>query len=154
MIEIMAVLVIMSIMAMAGADSIASFEANQRAERAADETLGAFRFARNLALTTGKSAKVQLSTASKTFSVYWMSNGSTWDATPVSTGMNAGGTWVINLGTARELTGTTFTVSPTSATSFTYSALGSCATTGTITFTSGNKNKLLVVNAVGDPQVQ
>ena len=147
------VLLIMSIVAVLGFDAIASFEANQRADRAACEALAAFRYARNLAMTTGKNAKVALDPNANTISVYWMSNGTTWDASPVASGMNAGGQWVLNLSNARELVGTTFTVSPTT-TDFVYGPLGSCATTATIHFAFGDKSKSLVVASVGDPQIQ
>src|SRR4051812_40645386 len=53
MLELMLVILIMSILSVAGMDAISTFEANQRADRAARESLTAFRFARGLAMTTG-----------------------------------------------------------------------------------------------------
>ena len=151
--ELMIVLLIMSITMVLGTDSIASFEANQRAERAARETLAYFRYARTLAMTTGKNAKVQIDTTQHTVAVYWMSNGSTWDATPASASMAVGGTMSMDLDTRQELVGTTFTVTPAGTTSFIYNALGSNATSATLTFTFGSKSKVLTVPSVGDPQV-
>src|SRR6476660_9074196 len=89
--EMLVVLIIMSIVTVLGIDSVATFEANQRSERAARGCLAFFRYARNLALTTGKSAKVQVDTTNHTLAVYWMSNGSSWDATPVSANFVSGG---------------------------------------------------------------
>src|SRR4051812_48054706 len=78
MLELMLVVLIMSILSVAGMDAISSFEANQRADRAARESLTAFRFARGLAMTTGKKAKVVVDTAARTISIYWQSNGTTY----------------------------------------------------------------------------
>jgi prepilin-type N-terminal cleavage/methylation domain-containing protein len=150
--EIMAVLLIMSICAVVGLDSIATFEANERAERGAREALAYFRYARHLAVTTGKSAKVEINTTAKTVAVYWMSNGTTWDATPVTHSMASGGQLQLNFATSPEIKGTTISVSP-ATTSFIFSSLGACETRATITFTFGNKAKTLVIPMVGDPQV-
>jgi prepilin-type N-terminal cleavage/methylation domain-containing protein len=154
MIELMLVLVIMSIVAVLGMDAIADFEASQRADRAARESLAFFRFARNLAMTTGKKAKVTVSTTSRTVSIYWQSNGTTYDATPYATGMTGSGTAVLNLTTARELVGTAVALNPTTTTSFEYSALGTCAQTGTVKFNFGGRSKTLSIVNVGDPQLQ
>jgi prepilin-type N-terminal cleavage/methylation domain-containing protein len=59
-IEMMMVILVMSILAVIGLDAVATFEANQRADRAAREALAAFRFAGILAKNTGKKAKVVL----------------------------------------------------------------------------------------------
>jgi hypothetical protein len=144
-------------------DAVSTFEANQRADRAAREALAAFRFARSLAMTTGKKAKVMLDTTTtvSSFSVFWQSNGAAYDTTAYSTGMVAGGTYVLKMGTnanaARELANTTFAVSNTTGgytNYFEFSALGNCAQTGTITFTYAGKTKRLVIANVGDPQIQ
>ena len=152
--ELMLVLLIMSIVAVLGMDAIADFEATQRADRAARESLSFFRFARNLAMTTGKKAKVSVSTANRTLSVYWQSNGTAYDATPYANSMTGSGTSVLNLNNARELVGTGLALNPTSATDFEYSALGTCAQTGTLSFSFGGKTKSLAVANVGDPQLQ
>ena len=152
--ELMLVVLIMSIIALLGIDSIADFEASQRADRAARETLAAFRYARSLAMTTGKSAKVSVSTANRTFSIYWMSNGSTWDASPVASGMTSSGQWVLNFDNSRELVGTDISLNPVATTNFIYSALGTCGQTGTVTFSYAGKYKSLIVKNVGDPTLQ
>jgi prepilin-type N-terminal cleavage/methylation domain-containing protein len=152
--ELLIVLMILSLVAAIGVDSISSFEANQRAERAAKEAHSFFRYARVLAITTGKSAKVQVDTNTRTIAVYWMSNGTTWDATPIASSMTAGGTMFMDLDLRPELKGATFTVTPVGTTSFVYNAVGTSGTTGTLVFAFGSKAKQLTIPAVGDPQVQ
>jgi prepilin-type N-terminal cleavage/methylation domain-containing protein len=153
-VELMLVLVIMSILAVLGMDAIADFESAQRSDRAARESLAFFRFARNLAMTTGKKAKVAVDPANRTVSVYWQSNGTSYDATPYATGMTATGTAVLNMSAARELVGTALALNPAGTTYFEYSALGTCAQTGTVSFSFGGRTKALAVVNVGDPQIQ
>ena len=150
--ELMLVILVIAITGVLGLDTISSYEANARSERAARECLVAFRYARNLAFTSGKNACVRFNSGTNSFSVYWQSNGSSWDASPVTQPMAQGQTYTVSLNTANELAGCTYSISP-SATQFTYSALGSCDTAGTITFTFGNHTKQLVVALVGDPTV-
>ncbi len=150
----MTVVLILSILAVLGMDGIAEFEAAQRPDRAARESLAYFRLARTLAMTTGKKAKVSISTANATVSVFWQSNGAAYDATAYASGMTGSGTAVLNLNNNRELTGTAVTLNPTTATDFEYSALGTCLETGTVTFTYGGKSKAISVVSVGDPQLQ
>jgi Tfp pilus assembly protein FimT len=145
---------ILSILAMLGMDGIAEFEAAQRPDRAARESLAYFRLARTLAMTTGKKAKVSVSTSNKTVSVFWQSNGTTYDATAYASGMTGSGTAVLNLSSNQELTGTTVSLNPTTTTDFEYSPLGTCLETGTVTFTYGGKSKSLSIASVGDPQLQ
>jgi prepilin-type N-terminal cleavage/methylation domain-containing protein len=152
--ELLLVLLIMSILAVLGMDAIGEFEAAQRADRAARESLAFFRLARNLAMTTGKKAKVAIDTSARTVSVYWQSNGTSYDATAYTNGMSATGTSVLNLNSARELVGTTVTLNPAATTYFEYSALGTCAQTGTVSFSYGGKTKGLSIVNVGDPQLQ
>jgi Tfp pilus assembly protein FimT len=151
--ELMIVLLILSITSVISIDTIATFEANQRAERGARETLAYFRYARHLAMTTGKQAKVEIDTTHKTISVYWKSNGSTWDATPVAQPLAAGGIMKLDFANARDIKGNALSVNPAGATSFVYSALGACSVRATLTFTYGSKSKNLVVPMVGDPQL-
>ncbi|HVX85345.1 MAG TPA: prepilin-type N-terminal cleavage/methylation domain-containing protein [Phycisphaerae bacterium] len=151
--ELMIVITILSIVSVIGIDTIASFEANQRADRACREALAFFRFARHLAMTTGKTAEVRITPASSTFAVYWMSNGSSYDATPYPQSMVAGGQMIINMSTERELLGTTLSATG-GATDFAFGPLGSCSTAATITFSYGHSSKTLVVPQVGDPQIQ
>ena len=153
-IELMLALLIMSILAVLGMDAIADFEAAQRADRAARESLAFFRFARNLAMTTGKKAKVAVDTTNRTVAVYWQSNGTSYDATPYTMSMTSSGTALLNMGTARELAGTTLALNPSGTTYFEYSALGTCAQTGTVNFSFAGKAKSLAVVNVGDPQLQ
>lgn len=154
MMEMMIVVTLMAITAVISVDTIATFEANQRADRACREALGFFRFARNLAMTTGKTAEVRLDFTAHTFAVYWQSNGTSYDATPYAQSMIAGGQMIIDLDTERELAGATMATTPASTTDFAYGPLGSCSTAATITFTIGAKTKTLVVPKVGDPVVQ
>ena len=154
LLEMMIVVTLMAITAVISIDTIATFEANQRADRACREALGFFRFARSLAMTTGKTAEVRLDFTAHTFAVYWQSNGTSYDATPYAQSMVAGGLMIINLGTERELAGATMSVTPAGTTDFAYGPLGSCATSGTLTFTIGSRSKSLIIPKVGDPQIQ
>jgi len=152
LIEILIVVMIMSIVMSLGVQTIASFEANQRAERAARETLVAFRFARNLAMTTGKDSCVLFNTSSNSFSIYWKSNGTTWDATPIQQPL-APGNYTINYGTERELAGTTFALNPAATVRFTYNGLGTCDSASTLALRFGSKSKTLSIVRVGDPTI-
>jgi prepilin-type N-terminal cleavage/methylation domain-containing protein len=152
--ELMLVILIISIVSLLSIDTVADFEANQRADRAARESLAFFRYARSLAMTTGKKAEVVVSPAAGTLSVFWQSNGTSWDATPVATGATASGQWVLNLNNQRELVGTAVSLNPSGTTSFVYGALGTCVQTGTLTFTFAGRTKSLVVANVGDPKIQ
>jgi len=152
--ELMVVILILAILSVMGMDAIADFETAQRADRAARESLAYFRLARTVAMTTGKKAKVSISTVNKTVSVFWQSNGSSYDATAYPTGMTASGVCVLNLTNSRELTGTTISLNPTTTTDFEYSALGTCLQTGTVSFNYGGKTKSISVVAVGDPTLQ
>lgn len=154
LVEMTMVLLIMSIIAMLGVDAVANFEAAQRADRACRESLAYFRFARSLALTTGKKAEVSVNSASGTIAVYYQSNGTSYDTTAYSTGIIAGGSWTLNINNARELAGTAIAITPATTTAFEYGPLGTCNETGTVTFSYAGVSKSLVVAAVGDPQVQ
>ena len=153
LIEVLMVVLIMGICATIGLDAISASDANQRAERSAREVLAAFRFARNLAINTGKKAQVVISTSSATASVYWMSNGSTWDPAPLTSNMSPTGQWVVNLATSPEMRGTAISISPAINT-FIYGTTGTCSATATITFNYGFRTRSLIVSAVGDPQIQ
>jgi type II secretory pathway pseudopilin PulG len=156
----MIVVLIMSIIGVLSLGAVADFEANQRADRAARESLAVFRFARSLAMTSGKNAKVRIVSSavapySATLSVYWKSYGagsSNYDYTqPYPTGTTASGTMVLDFNATRELVGTT--VSPSGTTDFEFTPLGSCAATGTITFSYGGKSKAISIQKVGDPLI-
>jgi len=161
--ELLIVLAIMSIIAVISMDYVGDYEASQRSDRAAKESLALFRYARNLAMTTGKKAKIDLATAN-TIAIYWQSNGSSYDATPVTTGSTASGYWKLQFGTSttsRELIGTSMSVSPNTVTYLEYSALGNCTAKNasnatvsgnvTLTYTYGGKVKTITVAGVGDP---
>lgn len=152
--EMMTVVLILAILAVLGVDAIAEFETAQRADRAARESLAYFRLARTLAMTTGKKAKVSISTTNKTVSVFWQSNGTSYDASAYASGMTASGRCVLSLTNNRELTGTSVSLNPSGTTEFEYSALGTCQQTGTVIFTYGGKTKSISVVSVGDPQLQ
>jgi Tfp pilus assembly protein FimT len=151
--ELILVLLILSITSVISIDTIATFEANQRAERGARETLAFFRYARHLAMTTGKQAKVEINSANRTICVYWKSNGIAWDAAPVAQSMAPNGTMKLDFATSPELAGISLSVTPSGTTSFIYSALGACNVRATLTFTCGTKAKSLVVPMIGDPQL-
>jgi prepilin-type N-terminal cleavage/methylation domain-containing protein len=151
--ELMIVILIMSIVASLGVDTISTFEANQRAERAARESLTLFRYARYLALSTGKSSKVEIDATAGMLAVYWMSNGTSWDATPVTHTMFSGGAMRMTLSSMKETAGTTMTVTPAGTTSFIYGMLGSCGTAGTVKFSYGTKSKTLTIPSVGEVTV-
>lgn len=153
MIEILLVLLIMSIIAVLGMDGIAEFEAAQRADRAARESLAFFRLARNLAMTTGKNAKVVVNPTSNNVSVFWQSNGTTYDAAAYANSMTSTGTCVLDISNSRDLAGTIITA-PAVSTNYEFSALGNCAATGTVTFQYGGHSKSLVIAFVGDPSLQ
>jgi prepilin-type N-terminal cleavage/methylation domain-containing protein len=154
LIELMLTLLIMSIIAVLGMDAISEFEATQRPERAARESLAFFRSARNIAMTTGKKAKVVINTANRTVSIYWQKNGSTYDTNPYATSMTATGTAVLNLNSNRELVGTSVTVTPATTPEFEYSALGTCDKKGQVYFSYGGRTKYLDVKFVGDPDIK
>jgi prepilin-type N-terminal cleavage/methylation domain-containing protein len=154
LVEMILVVLIMGIIATLGLDAVANFEAAQRADRACRESLTYFRYARTLSQTTGKKAKVAVDTANKTLAIYWQSNGTTYDATPYSTSANAGGSWTLNINSARELVGTSVAITPSTTTFFEYGPLGTCNETGTVAFTYAGITKSLVVPSVGDPAVQ
>ena len=153
MVEVLLVLLIMSIIAVLGMDAIAEFEAAQRADRAARESLAFFRLARNVAMTTGKKAKVVVDPAGNLVSVFWQSNGTSYDTTAYVNGMTSTGTSVLNINTSRDLVGTAITAPATTA-NFEYSALGNCSQSGTVTFFFGGHTKSLVIASVGDPTLQ
>jgi len=151
MVEVLIVLIIMGIVGTLGMDSVSNYDATARPERAARECLMAFRYARQLAVTSGKSTKVTFDTSANAFSVYWMSNGSTWDASPVTQPGAQGGTYTITLANTAELKGTTLSLNPPGTTAFTFNALGSLDNSTVITFTYGPKTRTLTVSKVGDP---
>jgi hypothetical protein len=135
-------------------DSIANYDASARPERAARECLMAFRYARQLAITSGKSTKVTFTTgASSGFSVYWMSNGSSWDANPVTMPAAQGGTYTVTMANSNELKGTTISLNPSGTTVFTFNSLGSLDNSTVITFTYGPKTKTLTVPKAGEPSI-
>ena len=80
----------MSIIAALGADCVAAYEASCPFRRAARECRCAFRYARNLARTSGNNACVYFNSGTNSFSVYWESNGTSWDANPVTKPMTQG----------------------------------------------------------------
>ncbi len=153
LVEMLIVILIMAITASLGVDAISGFEAAERPTRAARECLQAFRFARQLAVATGKSAKVSFNTSTNSFSVYWMSNGSTWDASPVAQPAFAAGVYTVTMSNSFELAGVTLSLNPAGTTNFTYNPVGSLDNASVVTFTYGSKSKTLTVNKVGDPIV-
>jgi hypothetical protein len=68
--------------------------------------------------------------------------------------MTPTGTAVLNLGGARELSGTAVSLNPAATTYFEFGPLGTCNQTGTLTFTYAGKSRTLTVTKVGDPQIQ
>ncbi len=151
--ELMVVLIIMAIVATIGCDTASEFEAAARPDRAAKECGLAFQYARQLAMTSGKNTKVTFDTTANAFSVYWMSNGTSWDATPVANPMAQGGVYTITMNSASEINGNTISLSPAGTTAFTYNSLGNLDNATTVTFQYGGKSKTLNVYRTGDPQV-
>jgi prepilin-type N-terminal cleavage/methylation domain-containing protein len=155
-VEIMIVVLIMSIIGVLSVGAVADFEANQRADRAAREALAVFRFARSLAMTTGKNAKVRVvsSATAATLTVYHKdyatADGYDYNQ-PFASGLTASGTMTLNLGASKELVGTS--ISPAGTTDFEFNILGSCTSTGTITFGYAGKSKAIAISKVGDPTI-
>ena len=110
----------MAIVSTLGMDSIAEFDAASRPKNAAIECILAFRYARQLALTTGTNTKVTFNTASNSFSVYRMSNGSTWDASPVTQPATHGGIYTITMNSSTELNGVIISLNPSGTTALTF----------------------------------
>ena len=151
--EMIAVLLIMAIGATISIDSIAAFDSHQRAERAARNCAAFTRYARNLAMTTGKLAKLSVTPATGTFAVYWQSNGTSYDTSPVSQNLINTGLMTITMGARRDLVGTTMSVSPSGTTDFVYTQLGSCSVAGTLTFSCAGVSNTVTIPTVGDPVV-
>lgn len=154
MIEVMIVLIIMAICATLAMGAISNYEASQRPERAARECQALLRYARNLALTTGKTACLRINTTNNTMAVYWQSNGTSYDANPVSSSAGVGGQLLIDLDTQREIAGVRMTLSGGGTSQdFAYNALGSGATSGTITFSYGTRARSIVIPRIGEATV-
>jgi prepilin-type N-terminal cleavage/methylation domain-containing protein len=153
LLELIMVLMVIAIGTSLSIDMIAGFDAHQRAERAARNCAAFARYARNLAMTTGKSAKLSVNPSTGTFAVYWESNGTTFDSTPVSQSLAGTGSMSITLGSRRDLAGTTMTASPSGTTDFVYTQLGSCSAAGTLTFSCAGVSNTVTIPAVGDPVV-
>jgi Tfp pilus assembly protein FimT len=156
-VEIMIVVLIMSIIGVMSLGAVADFEANQRADRAAREAMALFRYARNLAMTTGKNAKVRVvsSSSGMALGVYhknYGTNKDTYDYTqPYGTSLTASRTLVLNMNASRELVGTA--ISPAGTNDFEFNVLGSCTPAGTLTFSYGGRSQTLTVRSVGDPVI-
>lgn len=156
-VEIMIVVLIMSIIAVLSLGAVADFEANQRPDRAAREAMALFRYARNLAMTSGKNAKVRVVSSSTAagLTVYHKNYGTNQDAydhtQAYGTSLTAGRTLSLNMNASRELVGTA--IEPAGTTDFEYNVLGSCSTAGTVTFRFGGKSQTLTVRNVGDPTI-
>jgi prepilin-type N-terminal cleavage/methylation domain-containing protein len=151
LVEIMLVLLVIAISATLSIDLIADYDAHQRSERAARYSVQFLRYARNLAMTTGKNAKLTVNATNGTFAVYWQSNGTSYDPTPVSQSLMGTGSMSIAVGSRQDLVGTT--VSPTATTDFIYNPLGSCNVAGTLTFTCGGVGQSVTIPVVGEPSL-
>jgi len=154
--ELIAVLLIMAICTSLSIDTIASFDSHQRAERAARNCMAFLRYARNLAMTTGYPAEVQINTSTGTFAVYSAkdTSGITWNSSPVSQSLISNGSMSITMSTRQDLYGTTMTVAPSGTTAFVFKQTGSCGVAGTLTFSCAGVTSTLTIPAVGDPTVQ
>jgi type II secretory pathway pseudopilin PulG len=147
----MIVLLIMAITASVAVDTVMGYESAARPERAARECLAAFRYARQLAVTTGKSTRVSFDTTNNAFSVSLNTSGSTWVL--ATQPLAQGSTYTVTMDNTAELRGTTISLNPTSTTTFTYSALGNLDNATTVTFSYGAATKALAVTRNGDAQV-
>lgn len=158
-VEIMIVVLILAIISVLSVSAVANFEANQRADRAAREALAVFRFARNLAMTSGKNATVRVVSSDSppvaVIAVYHKNHGTANDAydfnVPYATSLNASGSMVLDLYNSRELLGSR--ISPSGTTNFEFNVLGSCSAPATLTFSFGSRSKGLTIRAVGDPVI-
>jgi prepilin-type N-terminal cleavage/methylation domain-containing protein len=148
-VEVLCCLLVLSIIAFLGADFIGDTEASLRSEHAAQEALGAVRYARMESITTGTSYTVRFDTSARTISVLDSS------LNVATQRLLAGGTFVIDLSNRRDLTGTTFTAAVTGDAANPYDVkfgpTGSTANPGTISFTYGNTSKNLIIPATGEP---
>lgn len=151
-IELLAVIVILGVCAKLVVGLLSESDAVMRADRAAKECVTAIRYARTLAFTSGNVCGVRFNTSTRTFSVWQNNTPGTAVTNPMA---GNGGSLVIDLANARELAGTTMTVSLSGDASnpydLSYTALGATSNTGTITFTYAGKTKVVTVPAVGDP---
>jgi prepilin-type N-terminal cleavage/methylation domain-containing protein len=158
-IEIMIVVLILAIISVLSVSAVANFEANQRADRAAREALAVFRFARNLAMTSGKNATVRVISSDSppvaVLAVYHKRHGTANDAydytIPHETSLNATRTMVLDLYNSRELLGSR--ISPIGTTDFEFNVLGSCSSPATLTFSFGGRSKAVTIRGVGDPVI-
>jgi Tfp pilus assembly protein FimT len=149
-IEVLAILIILSVTAKLAVDSVGDADAGLRAERAARETAGAIRYARCKAMTDGVNYKVRFNVASKTISVVDTSN--TVVAAPVP-----GSSMLINLTGNSDVSGVTMSCSLSGDTSDPYDVIywpaGGTSNSGTVTFTYGGKSRTLTIPGVGDPTI-
>ena len=151
LVEVMVVLLIIAIGAALSIDTIAAFDAQQRAERAARNCVAFTRYARSLAMTTGTATKLSINTGAGSFGVYTQTGTSTWAL--VTQSLIGSGPMTITMSARRDLVGTTMSVSPSGTTDFIYTQLGACSTSGTLTFTCAGSSKTMTIPAVGDPVV-
>lgn len=153
LIEILIVVTILGISATLGMDLIAATEATLRADRAARECQTALRVARSLALTSGNTCGVRFDTTTKQF---WVWQNAT-PATPISSSITSGGTYLVDLKNTRDVTGVGMSIAiPTDATNpydVQYTALGATTNKGTATFSYGGKQRVVTIPALGDPTI-
>ncbi|MEI8196622.1 MAG: hypothetical protein WCI73_11990, partial [Phycisphaerae bacterium] len=99
----------------------------------------------------GNTCGVRFDTTAKKF---WVWQNAT-PATPLSTNLTGGGTYLLDLVNTKEIAGVTMTVSiPTDATNpydVQFTTLGATTNTGTVSFTYAGKTHTVSIPAVGDP---
>jgi prepilin-type N-terminal cleavage/methylation domain-containing protein len=154
-VEMILCMIIMAIIAKIGVDVISRTESNQRADRAARETVVALRYARNLATTTGNSSGVEIDTSTRKIRVYTMiGTTKTFVSAPF---MGNGGAFQIDLANDRAVKGVTLTMSIPSDTSnphdVLFNSLGATKNTGTVRFNYGSTYKTVTIGSLADPTI-
>ena len=159
LLEMMVVLVVMAIAGTMALAVVSEVDRSERPNRAAKEMVTALRYARMLAMTTGKVCGVQTNTTAgvNQFLVYRVDVvGATSTQVTVNEPMGAGGVYAVALGTQSELAGTTMVVTPAGTggvTKFSYDTLGTAGVTGTVQFVYGGRSKTVTIPAVGEATI-
>jgi Tfp pilus assembly protein FimT len=135
----------------------------QKVNYAAQETVSALRYARQLAVTTGNPAGVTFDDVNKTVTVF--KRVGTQNVTVTNTALR-GGQYVINFKTQPNLAGAgiktinlsgggkTVTYGVIGGTSGMPRGLGSTNNNGNITLISGNTTSVIVIPDAGEPTIQ
>jgi Tfp pilus assembly protein FimT len=163
LIEMLLTILLIQIIGGLVAVQVSSATASERTNYAAQETLSALRYARQLALSTGQPAGVAFDNTNQTITVFRRVNNQS--VTETNTAL-MGGQYVINLKTRANVAGTTLsninlagggkvvTYGLIGGTSYMPRGLGSTANNGTITLKSGSATLTVLIPDAGEPSVQ